>query len=80
MGSENRAKIEEILEDLEKGRINPQVAIVSIDARKWLAAKMYPKFFSDRYQIKHDVSVDVRKQHIEELRRMTKLRDADSDS
>jgi len=41
---------------------------------------MYPKFFSDRYQIKHDVSVDVRKQNIEELRRMTKLRDVDSDS
>ena len=74
------AKIEEILEDLEQGRIDPQVARVSIDARKWLAAKMYPKFFSDRYQIKHDVSVDVRKQHIEELRRMTKLRDVDSDS
>ena len=39
------AKIEEILEELEAGRIEPQVARVSIDARKWLAAKMYPKFF-----------------------------------
>ena len=32
------AKIEEILEELEAGRIEPQVARVSIDARKWLAA------------------------------------------
>ena len=38
------AKIEEILNDLEKGRIEPKVARISIDARKWLAAKMYPKF------------------------------------
>ena len=44
---------------------------MSIDARKWLAAKMYPKFFSDRVQLQHDVTVDVRKQHIEELRRLS---------
>ena len=68
------AKIEEILEEVEAGRIEPQVARVSIDARKWLAAKMYPKFFSDKFQLQHDVTVDVRKQHIEELRRMSRER------
>ena len=65
------SKIEEILEDVETGKIEPNVARVSIDARKWLAAKMYPKFFSDKVQLQHDMTVDVRKQHIEELRRMT---------
>ena len=60
------SKIEEILEDVETGKIEPNVARVSIDARKWLAAKMYPKFFSDKVQFLHD----VRKQHLEELRRM----------
>ena len=64
------SKIEEILEDVETGKIEPNVARVSIDARKWLAAKMYPKFFSDKVQLQHDVRVDVRKQHLEELRRM----------
>ena len=64
------AKIEEIIEEVELGNIDAQVARVSIDARKWLAAKMYPKFFSDRVQLQHDVTVDIRKQHIEELRRM----------
>ena len=64
------AKIEEIIEEVELGKIDPQVARVSIDARKWLAAKMYPKFFSDKVQLPHDVTVDIRKQHIEELRRM----------
>ena len=66
------SKIEEILEDVESGKIEPSVARVSIDARKWLAAKMYPKFFSDKFHLQHDMTVDVRKQHIEELRNMTK--------
>ena len=66
------AKIEEILEDVEAGKIEPSVARVSIDARKWLAGKMYPKFFSDKFHLQHDMTVDVRKQHIEELRKMTK--------
>ena len=42
------SKIEEILEDVESGKIEPSAAKVSIDARKWLASKMYPKFFSVR--------------------------------
>ena len=66
------SKIEEILEDVESGKIEPSVARVSIDARKWLAAKMYPKFFSDKFHLQYDMTVDVRKQHIEELRKMTK--------
>ena len=66
------SKIEEILEDVESGKIEPSVARVSIDARKCLAAKMYPKFFSDKFHLQHDMTVDVRKQHIEELRKMTK--------
>ena len=61
-----------VLKEVDAGRIEPQVARVSIDARKWLAARMYPKFFSDRVQLQHDVTVDVRKQHIEELRRMSR--------
>ena len=66
------AKIEELIEEIELGKTNPQVARISIDARKWLASKMYPKFFSDRVQLQHDLTVDVRKQHIDELRRITK--------
>ena len=66
------SKIEEILEDVESGKIEPSAARVSIDARKWLASKMYPKFFSDKLHLQHDMTVDVRKQHIEELRKMTK--------
>ena len=66
------SKIEEILEDVESGKIAPSAARVSIDARKWLASKMYPKFFSDKLHLPHEMTVDERKQHIEELRKMTK--------
>ena len=52
--------------------MEPKVARILIDARKWLAGKMYPKFFSDKIQLQHDVTVDLRKQHIEELRNMNK--------
>ena len=72
MSHPNASKIEEILEDVESGKIEPSVARVLIDARKWLASKMYPKFFSDKIHLQHDMTVDVRKQHIEELRKMTK--------
>ena len=65
------SKIEEILEDVESGKIEPHAARVSIDARKWLASKMYPKFFSDRVHHQHDMTVDVRKQHLDELRRLS---------
>jgi len=68
------SKIEEILEDVESGKIEPHAARVSIDARKWLASKMYPKFFSDRVHHQHDMTVDVRKQHLEELRRLSQKR------
>ena len=72
MSHPNASKIEEILKDEESGKIEPSAARVSIDARKWLASKMYPKFFSDKLHLQHDMTVDERKQHIEVLRKMTK--------
>ena len=68
------SKIEEILEDVESGKIEPSAAKVSIDDRKWLASKMYPKFCSDRVNHQHDMTVDVRKQHLDELRRLSQKR------
>ena len=65
------SKIEEILEDVESGKIESSAAKVSIDARKWLASKMYPEFFSDKVHHQHDMAVDVRKQHLEKLRRLS---------
>ena len=66
------SKIEEILEDVESGKIEPSAARISIDARKWVASKIYPNFFPDKIHLQHDMTVDLRKQHIEELSKMTK--------
>ena len=57
--------------DVESGKINPQVVIVSIMVWTWLALKIYPEFFSDKVHHQHDMTVDVRKQHVEELRRLS---------
>ena len=68
------SKIEEILEDVESGKIKPSAAKVSIDARKWITWKIYPMFFSNRVHHQHYMSVDGRKQHAEELRELSQKR------
>ena len=60
-------RVEELIEKVERGEIDANQARVSIDARKWLSAKFYPKMFSDRY--KFDVQTrDIGKEHLEALR------------
>ena len=59
--------VEELIEKVERGEIDANQARVSIDARKWLSAKFYPKMFSDRY--KFDVETrDIGKEHLEALK------------
>ena len=60
--------------------MEPKVARILIDARKWLAGKMYPKFFSDRIEIKHNMTIDVRKMHIENLSWMTFMKNSCSNN
>lgn len=60
-------RIEGLLDDLESGRMSSDVVRVSIDARKWLATKYYPRMFGERQQI--DVStVDMTKVYVEQLK------------
>lgn len=60
-------RVEELIEKVERGEIDANQARVSIDARKWLSAKFYPKMFSDRY--KFDVETrDIGKEHLEALK------------
>lgn len=42
------AKIEQLADDVEAGKTAPDVARVSIDARKWLASRMDPKTYGDK--------------------------------
>ena len=63
--------VEELIEKVERGEMDPHVARVSIDARKWLAAKFYPKMFSDKYKL--DVETrDLNLQHLDALKQMMK--------
>jgi hypothetical protein len=64
-------KIEGLLEELESGGIDSDVAKVSIDARKWLATKYYPRMFGERQQI--DVkTTDMTKVYVEQLKLVMK--------
>ena len=63
--------VEELIEKVERGEMDPHVARVSIDARKWLAAKFYPKMFSDRHML--DVETwDLSLEHLNALKSMIK--------
>ena len=67
-------KIEGMLDDLESGRVDADVARVSIDARKWLATKYYPRMFGERQQI--DVkTVDMTKVYVEQLKEVMRRQD-----
>lgn len=44
-------RIEGLLADMQEGSIKSDVARVSIDTLKWMAAKFYPKMFGDRTQV-----------------------------
>ena len=63
--------VEELIEKVERGEMDPHVARISIDARKWLAAKFYPKMFSDRHML--DVETwDLSLEHLNALKSMIK--------
>ena len=64
-------KIEGLLEELERGGIDSDVAKVSRDARKWLATKYYPRIFGESQQI--DVkTTDMTKVYVEQLKLVMK--------
>tara|TARA_R100001244_G_scaffold119829_1_gene89393 strand:- start:1004 stop:1504 length:501 start_codon:yes stop_codon:yes gene_type:complete len=60
-------KIEDMLEKLESGEMESDIARVSIDARKWLATKYYPKMFGERQQLEVK-TLDVTKVYVEQLK------------
>ena len=59
--------IEGMIDRLESGDVESDVARVSIDARKWLATKYYPRMFGERQEgsVK---TTDMTKVYIEQLK------------
>ena len=60
-------KIEDMLDKVEAGEMDFNVARVSIDARKWLATKYYPRMFGERQQLEVK-TLDVTKAYVEQLK------------
>ena len=64
-----------MIDRLESGDVESDVARVSIDARKWLATKYYPRMFGERQQI--DVkTTDMTKVYVEQLKLVMKSQEA----
>jgi len=60
-------KIEDMLDKVESGEMDFNIARVSIDARKWLATKYYPRMFGERQQLEVK-TLDVTKVYVEQLK------------
>jgi len=60
-------KIEDMLDKVESGEMDFNIARVSIDARKWLATKYYPRMFGERQQLEVE-TLDVTKVYVEQLK------------
>ena len=60
-------KIEDMLDKVESGEMDFNIARVSIDARKWLATKYYPRMFGERQQLEVK-TLDVTKAYVEQLK------------
>ena len=59
--------IEGMVDRLEAGEVESDVARVSIDARKWLATKYYPRMFGERQEVNLKTT-DMTKVYIEQLK------------
>ena len=59
--------IEGMIDRLESGDVESDVARVSIDARKWLATKYYPRMFGERQEVNLKTT-DMTKVYIEQLK------------
>ena len=60
-------KIEDMLDKVESGEMDFNIARVSIDARKWLATKYYPRMFGERQEVSVKTT-DMTKVYIEQLK------------
>jgi|TARA_R110000823_G_scaffold43402_1_gene112896 hypothetical protein len=59
--------IEGMIDRLEAGDVESDVARVSIDARKWLATKYFPRMFGERQEVNLKTT-DMTKVYVEQLK------------
>ena len=61
------ARIAEIADEVEQGKLDPASARVASDNRKWVASKLDPSTYSDRVEINANIT-DVTQLHLAQLR------------
>jgi len=66
--------IEGMIDRLEGGEVESDVARVSIDARKWLATKYYPRMFGERQEV-NVKTTDMTKVYVEQLKMLMQSQD-----
>lgn len=64
-------RIEELANMVEAGTMEPNTARVSIDARKWIAARMDPSRWADNKGVQ--VNVSITDLHLGSLRKVTTI-------
>jgi hypothetical protein len=48
--------MDEIMQDLKEGRLEPSAANVLIQTLKWKMSKFYPKMFGESTKVEHTVT------------------------
>lgn len=53
-------KLETTIDELRRGEISADVAKIEIDARKWIASKLFKPTWGDKVALDHAGAVDIR--------------------
>lgn len=51
-------KLEQTIQDMRDGTLDPAIGRIEVDARKWFASKFLPKQFGDKVALTGDASAD----------------------
>lgn len=51
LATDQAHKIDELIEDMKNGTLDPAIGRIELDARKWLACKFLPKQYGDKTDI-----------------------------
>ena len=72
------SQIERLVDEVERGALDPKAAQVAIGARQWLAGRMDPKQWGERQQV--DVQhTHTHKLHLDAIRELSKRRTRQED-
>lgn len=54
LATDQAHKIDELIDDMKAGKLDPQIGKIELDARKWLASKFLPKRYGEKVDVTSD--------------------------